>query len=94
MPVPDHSQRYGTAHRQARKAYLAGYLPGVTRCVLCGEPMTDWPRELDLAHGDGGWWYLGLAHRRCNRGWLQAETNRAMARRADDPAPRPARTAW
>jgi hypothetical protein len=92
MPVGDHSRRYGTAHRQARAQYVAAYLPGVTRCCLCGEPMTDWPSALDLAHDESGMLYLGLAHRRCNRGYGQAETNRQRAAMVD-PLPRPG-TRW
>ena len=92
MPVPDHSRRYGTAHRQARAQYLAGYLPGTTPCALCREPMSDWPSTLDLAHDESGVLYLGLAHRRCNRGYNQAETNRTRATMRD-PLPR-SNTRW
>jgi hypothetical protein len=93
MPVPGHSQRYGTAHQQTRRLYVANYWPGQP-CVLCHLPMTGPARELDLAHAEGGG-YLGLAHRRCNRGWGQAETNRMIARGGvADPLPRSSRTRW
>lgn len=67
MPALNRSQRYGAAHRQVRAQLIAGYLPGGQACVLCGELMDDPPKMLDLAHDTAGRW-LGLSHRRCNRG--------------------------
>jgi hypothetical protein len=79
--------RYGTAHQRERARHIAGYRPGQA-CALCAQPMHDRPSRLDLAHNEAGTGYLGLAHRRCNRGAAGALTD-FHGRRKPGPDPDP-----
>lgn len=88
------NRRYGRTHRDARTAALRTYRTGQP-CALGGEPLTDPPHLLDLAHDGPTHRYLGLACRNHNRGEAVAEQraiNKAT-RREDDPRPQP-RTRW
>ncbi|MEQ7124716.1 hypothetical protein ABN034_09335 [Actinopolymorpha sp. B11F2] len=87
----DRRTRYGAAHKAVRRRLVDMYRPGQP-CALCGEQMTDPARLLDLAHSASGTW-LGLAHRKCNRGDAARIGNRTRVGKAVDPAPAP-RTRW
>jgi hypothetical protein len=87
--VPD----YGRAHKALRRALLARYVPGITPCVRCGQPITtlDTSRvHLDHSDLDPRVW-LGLAHAACNtsagasKGNRQGPPRGKYARRATRP---------
>lgn len=44
---------YGRAHKQLRAALLARYIPGITRCARCGQPITTLKTSnIHLGHDD------------------------------------------
>lgn len=57
---------YGAAHQAARNRYLANWQPGQP-CAIGGEPLTQPPHQLDLAHNENRTGYLGLACQAHNR---------------------------
>ena len=66
---------YGTPHRQFRAIMKPSYVPGVTRCVRCGRPISDpWPL-VHLDHTDDRTGYLGLSHQACNAAAGARKTN-------------------
>jgi hypothetical protein len=77
---------YGFPHQQLRRMLLANWQPG-DKCAICGLPMwSRWAfnaktgnrvRAIDLAHDRVNGGYLGLSHRRCNRG--KSNRRRAQA---------------
>jgi hypothetical protein len=63
--MPDYSRRSG--HPQLRKLLLAAYIPGITLCVRCHQPITTLhTRDIHLDHRDDGQGWNGLAHKFCN----------------------------
>jgi 5-methylcytosine-specific restriction endonuclease McrA len=67
---------YGVAHRRVRAMFLAAWMPGVTPCARCGEPMWGPPRMLHLDHDDDRTGYVGLSHSWCNLRAAAEKTNR------------------
>lgn len=64
--MPDYSRRSG--HPQLRALLLSRYIPGITLCWRCEQPITTLrPRDIHLGHDDDNpqiW--RGLEHRACN----------------------------
>jgi hypothetical protein len=77
--------RYGAEFRALRKAMIAAYVPGQTRCWRCGLPITDTDtRKVILGHSDDHSRIMGPEHRACNnRG---ARLYRAALARAAEQA--------
>lgn len=59
-----HAQRYGTQHRQTRRAFAARHQP-TDPCVRCHKPLGPIGPRLHLDHAEDGS-YLGFAHAGCN----------------------------
>lgn len=71
--VPD----YGRAHKAMRKALLTWYVPGLTACVRCGQPITTLrTQDIHLDHDDATGRWAGLAHARCNESAGASKGNR------------------
>ena len=84
MTVPDYSRRSG--HPQLRALLLSRYIPGITLCWRCHQPITTLNlRNIHLGHDDNhpAQW-RGLEHAHCN---LQA----GGTKRARMPVPMPRR---
>jgi hypothetical protein len=59
---------------------IAAYIPGVTVCWRCGQPISDPPRRVHLGHDDDDRTiYRGPEHASCNTASAQAAQNRSRA---------------
>ena len=59
---------YGRSHRALRKALLSRYVPGVSRCWRCQQPITTLDtRRIHLGHADDNpMVWMGLECQLCN----------------------------
>ena len=87
--MPDYSRRSG--HPQLRAALLAAYIPGITICWRCQQPITTLrTRDIHLGHDDNNpHIYCGLEHAHCNTSAGASNGNRT--RTATTPRARRAR---
>jgi hypothetical protein len=78
---------YGPAHRRLRAWLLAAYIPGVTTCWRCEQPITTLRRrDIHLGHDDDNpaiW--RGLEHAACNLSAGAANGNKQRPPQAISP---------
>ena len=84
---------YGRAHKAMRRKLLATYIPGVTLCCRCKQPITERnTSRIHLDHNDTGPGWAGLAHKFCNESYGgQQGAAITHAKPAQPPLGRPSR---
>ena len=73
---------YSGEHVALRKQWAPIVAAGQARCTRCGLPIAPWA-PFDLDHSEDRRYYLGVAHRSCNRraGALKKQRMRLVVKR-------------
>lgn len=81
-PLSTTARGYGIEHVNERKKWATLVESGSCTCARCGQPIqpgTQW----DLDHSEDRTYYLGAAHRTCNRRAGAIKGNQRAARRTE-----------